>query len=64
MPLGFLDAWGHGREDVRPFYNFYSDVSWEEVAQDRDSWEMRLEEMVDWRCANRYVGCDHFPAYL
>ena len=36
-----------------PFYKYHNQESWQHVAQDRDSWEQCLDDMVNTRCHRR-----------
>jgi hypothetical protein len=36
-----------------PMYKFFKKVSWQEVAQNKESWNQQLESMIDWRCRRR-----------
>ena len=33
-----------------PMYKFFKKVSWQEVAQSKESWNLQLEPMIDWKC--------------
>ena len=37
----------------RPIYKFFGDDCWEEVAQDKEAWTAKLDEMMLWRQQHR-----------
>ena len=37
----------------RPLYRYFSESSWQECAQCKQSWTSQLEDMVNWRCSTR-----------
>ena len=36
-----------------PMYKFFKKASWQEVAQNKESWNEQLEKMIDWKCRRR-----------
>ena len=36
-----------------PFYRYHKDESWQQIAQDRGSWDQHLDDFVDMRCRRR-----------
>lgn len=36
-----------------PMCKFFKKVSWQEVAQSKESWNQQLETMIDWKCRRR-----------